>query len=63
MPLSPEQLQRILNAQEWDPFSVLGPHRESHGNTEHIRIRAFLPNAAEVACRGVGPGLGGGGLF
>ncbi len=32
MPVTPEQLQRILTAQEWDPFSVLGPHRESHGN-------------------------------
>jgi 1,4-alpha-glucan branching enzyme len=50
MPVTPEQLQRILTAQEWDPFSVLGPHRESHGNTEQIRIRAFLPDAAEVAC-------------
>ena len=50
MPLTPEQLQRILNAQEWDPFSVLGPHRECHGKTDHIRIRAFLPDAAEVAC-------------
>jgi 1,4-alpha-glucan branching enzyme len=50
MPVTPEQLQRIVNAQEWDPFSVLGPHRESSGNTEYIRIRAFLPDAAEVAC-------------
>jgi 1,4-alpha-glucan branching enzyme len=50
MPVTPEQLQRILTAQEWDPFSVLGPHRESDGKVEHIRIRAFLPDAAEVAC-------------
>jgi 1,4-alpha-glucan branching enzyme len=50
MPVTPEQLQRILTAQEWDPFSVLGPHRESDGKAEHIRIRAFLPDAAEVAC-------------
>ena len=50
MPVTPEQLQRILNAQEWDPFSVLGPHRETNGNVEQIRIRAFLPDAAEVAC-------------
>jgi len=50
MPLTPEQLQRILNAQEGDPFSVLGPHRERHGKTVQIRIRAFLPDAAEVAC-------------
>ena len=34
MPVTPEQLQRILTAQEWDPFSVLGPHRESHGNAD-----------------------------
>jgi 1,4-alpha-glucan branching enzyme len=50
MPVTPEQLERILTAQEWDPFSVLGPHRENHGKAEQIRIRAFLPDAAEVAC-------------
>ncbi len=50
MPVTPEQLQRILTAQERDPFSVLGPHPEKHGKAEHIRIRAFLPDAAEVAC-------------
>ena len=50
MPVTLEQLQRILTAQEWDPFSVLGPHRESRGNDEQIRIRAFLPDAAEVSC-------------
>ena len=50
MPVTPEQLQRIVTAQEWDPFAVLGPHREHSGNAEQIRIRAFLPDAAEVAC-------------
>jgi 1,4-alpha-glucan branching enzyme len=50
MPVTSEQLQRILNAQEGDPFSLLGPHRERQGRAEHIRIRAFLPDAAEVTC-------------
>ena len=50
MPITPEQLQRILTAREWDPFSVLGPHREISGKPGQIRIRAFLPDAAEVAC-------------
>ena len=50
MPVTPEQLQRLLTAQEGDPFSVLGPHPEKQGKTAHIRIRAFLPDAAEVAC-------------
>ena len=50
MSVTPEQLQRILTAQEGDPFSVLGPHREKQGNAEHIRIRAFLPDAAEMVC-------------
>ena len=50
MPVTPEQLQRILKAQEWDPFSIFGPHREKNGKIEQIRIRAFLPEAAEVAC-------------
>ncbi|MFA9561392.1 MAG: hypothetical protein ACERKU_03580, partial [Nitrospirota bacterium] len=50
MPLTTEQLQRILTAQEGDPFSVLGPHTEKQGKVEHSRIRAFLPDAAEVTC-------------
>ena len=50
MPVTPEQLQRVLTAQEWDPFSVLGPHPERQGDSEQIRIRAFLPDAAKVAC-------------
>jgi 1,4-alpha-glucan branching enzyme len=50
MPVTPEQLQRLLTAQEGDPFSVLGPHRERQDKAEHIRIRAFLPDAAEVTC-------------
>jgi 1,4-alpha-glucan branching enzyme len=50
MPLTTEQLQRILTAQEGDPFSVLGPHTEKLGKAEQIRIRAFLPDAAEVTC-------------
>ncbi len=49
MPITPEQLQRVLTAREWDPFSVLGPHPERHGDTDQVRIRAFLPEAAQVA--------------
>ncbi len=50
MALPQSRIQRLLNAQEWDPFSILGPHKEQKGGHSHIRIRAFLPDAAEVVC-------------
>ncbi len=50
MPLSPEQLDRIVKAEESDPFSVLGPHYTRNGDEECLSIRAFLPEAKEVDC-------------
>lgn len=50
MALTPSRIQRLLDAQEWDPFSILGPHKEQKGGQSHIRVRAFLPDAAEVVC-------------
>ncbi|MCA9468597.1 MAG: hypothetical protein KC643_24590, partial [Nitrospira sp.] len=34
----------------WDPFSILGPHKEHQRGDVRIRIRAFLPDAAEAVC-------------
>ncbi len=50
MPVTSQQLQRLIHAREWEPFSVLGPHPEDLHGVGHIRIRAFLPEAAEAQC-------------
>jgi len=50
MPLMKSRIQRLLEAQEWDPFSILGPHREQSDGKTYVRVRAFLPDAAEVVC-------------
>ena len=57
MPLLPQQLQRILKAQECDPFSVLGPQRQSSTSVHQVVVRAFLPEAAEVVLLADLPGV------
>ena len=47
MPLPPEDVERLIRAEHWDPFSLLGPHpitASGHGAV----IRAFLPEAEEA---------------
>ncbi len=48
MPTLSNRFQRLVSATEWDPFSVLGPHRGESTDSSGICIRAFLPEAAEV---------------
>ena len=50
MTISQSRMQSLLDAQEWDPFSILGPHKEHQRGDVRIRIRAFLPDAAEAVC-------------
>lgn len=49
MPTLSNRFQRLVSATEWDPFSVLGPHRGESSEFSGVCIRAFLPEAAEVA--------------
>lgn len=49
MPTLSNRFQRLVSATEWDPFSTLGPHRGESTESSGICIRAFLPEAAEVA--------------
>ncbi|MDR4482780.1 MAG: 1,4-alpha-glucan branching protein GlgB [Nitrospirales bacterium] len=49
MPTLSNRFQRLVSATEWDPFSVLGPHRGESTESSGVCIRAFLPEAAEVA--------------
>lgn len=45
--LSPH-FQRLVSAQEWNPFSVLGPQSDVSTGSSGSCVRAFLPEAAEA---------------
>jgi 1,4-alpha-glucan branching enzyme len=40
-----DDVERVLRAEHWDPFVVLGPHRLSGDGQARISVRAFLPEA------------------
>jgi len=43
-----EQIDRIVRAEHWDPFAVLGAHLVEIDGLKSIVIRAFLPQAKSV---------------
>ncbi len=43
-----EDIQRLVEARHWDPFSVLGPHIVSRKTGKAVAIRAILPDAAHA---------------
>jgi len=45
MKLTSDQIQLIVEARHWDPFTVLGPHPGDAGRSV---LRAYLPHATEV---------------
>ena len=46
--LPDEQILRIVHADHWDPFSVLGPHVVAESGSPGVAIRAFLPHAEQA---------------
>ena len=46
MPISSGDIERLVRAEHWDPFAILGP--QPAGNGPGTVVRAFLPEAAEV---------------
>lgn len=47
MPWSPQDVERLIRAEHWDPFTLLGPHPiDSQGRVSVVR--AFLPEAEEA---------------
>ncbi len=44
-----EEIERIVYSAHPDPFEVLGAHIITWGNKECVAVRAFLPDAADVA--------------
>ena len=43
-----EELQRLIRAEHWDPFVLLGPHPMSDNGHTRTVVRAFLPEAVEA---------------
>lgn len=49
MGVHPEDLERLIRAEYWDPFSILGPHDETVAGQPSTVVRAFLPEAVAAA--------------
>ena len=47
-PVYPRTFEKIIHAECWDPFAVLGPHEEKRNGRQTFMVRAFLPDAASV---------------
>src|SRR5574341_405607 len=50
--ISPEEIEVIVKGEHGDPFAVLGPHLVNIEGSTAVVVRAFLPDAQQVA---VGP--------
>ena len=43
-----EHIDKLINAEHWNPAELLGPHRTSIDGTEAFSIRTIAPHAVEV---------------
>ena len=43
-----EDIERLIRAEHWDPFCVLGPHTVTANGKRATLVRAFLPEAVEA---------------
>ncbi len=43
-----EHIERLLNAEHWNPRELLGPHRTSVNGSDSLVIRTFAPDATET---------------
>ena len=57
MPLSAHDIDKLLKAEHWDPFTVLGPHRTTAQGKPVLVVRAFFPDSpsADVLIDGQDP--------
>ncbi|HJU04680.1 MAG TPA: 1,4-alpha-glucan branching protein GlgB [Nitrospiraceae bacterium] len=44
-----DDVERLLRAEHWDPFSVLGPHPVVENGRAMLAVRVFAPDAREVS--------------
>jgi 1,4-alpha-glucan branching enzyme len=49
-----DDVTRVLRAEHWNPFAVLGPHEHIQNGKRSVVVRAFLPEAAEADLLGNG---------
>ena len=43
-----EDIEQVVHSAHWDPFSILGPHEVTTGDSKGLVIRAFLPEARQA---------------
>lgn len=43
-----EHIERLVNAEHWDPRELLGPHRTAIDGKDVVSIRAYAPDASEA---------------
>ena len=46
--LRKQDLDLLVGARHWDPFSVLGPHVVEEGGSRFVSVRVIQPRAREV---------------
>ncbi len=44
-----DDIERVIRAEHWDPFSVLGPHPIIGNRQSSVIVRAFVPDAVDVS--------------
>ncbi|MFQ5992262.1 MAG: 1,4-alpha-glucan branching protein GlgB [Nitrospiraceae bacterium] len=44
-----DQIERVIRAEHWDPFQVLGPHSVTRNAKRATLVRALLPEALEAS--------------
>ncbi len=54
MTVSTDDIERLVRAEHWDPFAILGPLPDDGGSDTVVRV--FLPEASEVSLVPEGPG-------
>ncbi len=55
MTVHTEDIERVVRAEHWDPFQVLGPHPLDRNGERGTVVRAFLPEALEAMLLPDGP--------
>jgi 1,4-alpha-glucan branching enzyme len=46
--LSADDIERLIRAEHWDPFAILGPHRIERDGIPALAVRVLSPQAAGI---------------
>jgi len=55
--ISVDDIERLVRAEHWNPFAILGPHRIERDGTPALAVRAFSPQAAGLTVEPEVPAL------